>query len=51
MCGGKTRYRDESAAELAIRNSEWAREDGGGPLRTYRCDYCGRWHLTSQPPR
>lgn len=51
MCGGKTRYKDEAAAELAIVRSEWARDGEGSPLRTYRCDYCGRWHLTSQPPR
>ncbi len=50
MCEGKTRYKDEAAADLAIRNIEWA-EGKQGMLRTYRCEYCGRWHLTSQVDR
>ena len=51
MCAGKTRYRDEAAAQVALHNIEWDQSDSGGSLRTYRCDYCDRWHLTSQPRR
>lgn len=50
MCEGKTRYKDEAAADLAISNIEWD-EGKQGMLRTYRCDYCSRWHLTSQVDR
>ncbi len=51
MCDGKARYKDQAAADLAARNIEWGEDRGGIPLRTYSCDYCGRWHLTSQPRR
>ena len=50
MCGGKTRYKDQAAAEFAIDDLEWD-QPSKGSLRTYRCEYCGRWHLTSQAPR
>lgn len=46
MCVGKKRYKDQAAAQLVINNLEWGGETEG--LRTYRCEYCGRWHLTSQ---
>jgi hypothetical protein len=51
MCTGKARHKDEAAAEQAARRSEWAEDRDGAPLRSYRCDYCGRWHLTSRAPR
>lgn len=50
MCEGKKRYRDQAAADLAVRNIEWD-QGSRGSLRTYRCEYCGRWHLTSQVDR
>lgn len=50
MCTGKTRYRDEAAATAALRAiAPWGEADSGAALRAYRCDYCGRWHLTSRP--
>ena len=51
MCTGKERHKDQAAAEQAMRRAEWSGDRGGPPLRTYRCDYCDRWHLTSQSPR
>jgi hypothetical protein len=51
MCTGKTRHKDQAAADLAARRSEWVEDRDGAPLRSYCCDYCGRWHLTSQAAR
>ena len=41
----KKRYNTEKDAETAILLSE--KPD----LRTYRCDACGGWHLTSTPSK
>ena len=53
MCTGKKRFKDEAAARAALHAiAPWGRSDDGSlELRTYRCDYCQRWHFTSQPPR
>jgi hypothetical protein len=54
MCTGKKRFKDEAAAMQALHVMDpWGRDDEGDAagLRVYRCDYCHRWHLTSQPPR
>ena len=52
MCTGKERHKDQAAAEQAMRRAEWSGDRGSAPvLRTYRCYYCDRWHLTSQSPR
>jgi len=51
MCSGKERHKDEAAAEQAMRRAEWSGDRGRPALRAYQCDYCGRWHLTSQVPR
>ena len=32
MCTGKTRHKDQAAAELAARRSEWADDGSGAPL-------------------
>ena len=51
MCTGKKRFKDEASATRALHALDpWGREIGGA-LRVYRCDYCGRWHFTSQPAR
>ena len=50
MCTGKASHKDQAAADEAVRRSEWD-QSGGPALRSYQCDYCGRWHLTSQPSR
>ena len=52
MCTGKKRFKDEAAATFALHNLMHVDEDGrGGPVRVYRCEYCERWHLTSQQAR
>lgn len=50
MCTGKKRFKDEAAALAALHAiAPWGRPEEGGPeLRAYRCDYCQRWHFTSQ---
>jgi hypothetical protein len=47
---GKRMYADESEANstAAHRMSE---ERGPAQLSTYKCEYCGAWHLTSKKPR
>ncbi|HWI86924.1 MAG TPA: hypothetical protein VNT42_11465 [Sphingomonas sp.] len=40
-CARKTRFATEADSVLAMRSS-------GLPLRPYRCDRCGRFHLTSR---
>lgn len=51
MCTGKKRFKDEAAATRALHVLDpWGRDSDAG-LRVYRCDYCGRWHFTSQPAR
>lgn len=44
-------YRDEIAAKLAlakVRHKDSSRRPKT-EARTYRCDRCHRWHLTSKP--
>ena len=47
-CERKKRYSSESEAKLAIRDCE---RHGSRDLHTYRCPYCGGWHLTHKPTR
>ena len=47
-CERKKRYSCESEAKLAIRDCE---RQGSRDLHTYRCPYCGGWHLTHKPTR
>lgn len=39
ICLKKRSYRSEEEASMALRTSDL-------PLRTYRCDRCGLFHLT-----
>ena len=46
---GKTRYRDQLAAQIAL--ARIARHDerrATAPFRAYPCPHCHGWHLTSQ---
>lgn len=43
---GKMMYRDRLAAQIVLAG-RYARDKG--EIREYRCNLCGRWHLTSQP--
>ena len=53
MCGAKKRDKDEAAARFAIEYlvEPEPRRGGSAELRAYRCEYCDRWHLTSQTTR
>lgn len=41
MCGRKVKHRSAWAAQLAIDNCPFDKEF----LNTYRCLYCGKWHV------
>lgn len=41
VCARKVRYRSEAEAQAAAQAASV-------PLRHYRCDRCGRFHLTSR---
>jgi len=41
ICARKARYRSEQDALLVARKADI-------PLRSYRCDRCGLYHLTSR---
>ena len=45
-CASKMRYATRADAMDAIAACE---EHGRRGLSTYRCPYCGGWHLTSHP--
>lgn len=45
-CASKNRYSSHTDAEEAIR---LCAEHGTRGLRSYKCRYCGGWHLTSKP--
>jgi hypothetical protein len=47
MCYTKDRYPSVESAELTITRRKTCTKK---LLRVYRCDYCGGYHLTSQPP-
>lgn len=49
---GKRMYGSERLAEDVLLES-WVRydyRDHSGPVAVYRCDDCGRYHLTSKGP-
>ena len=41
ICKAKLRFADEAAARTAAAGAGWL-------LRPYRCDRCGRFHLSSR---
>jgi hypothetical protein len=45
---GKRCYKTKAEALFVARN-RMAEDDGPSGLRTYRCEYCSFWHLTSRP--
>ena len=47
-CESKNRYSSRSEAQAAITACA---EHGTKGLHSYRCQYCGGWHLTSKPVR
>ena len=49
---GKVRFPDQHAAQLALVDAAMARNRGKAKrreCRTYQCETCGAWHLTSHP--
>jgi hypothetical protein len=52
---GKTAYPDEGTAEEALgairAENERMAPGRREPTRTYECDHCADWHLTSKPAR
>lgn len=51
---GKARHASEEDADELIRIIATKRLEKGKPpqaLRSYRCPFCGFWHLTSAPKR
>lgn len=46
----KTRYRSRGAADAALRSiRKRGDHHGKKPTRSYLCELCSGWHLTSQP--
>jgi hypothetical protein len=51
---GKRMYRGTIDAARALGRAKQARSlwnDGPEPVRSYRCPFCSRYHLTHQPDR
>ena len=47
----KVKYPDQLAAKMSLANiSRYGREEKHGkiPIREYKCEFCNRYHLTSQ---
>ena len=51
-CNGKRCYGSSKAARAILNLAKRSRRLHGGPtqipIRTYHCDDCGFWHLSSQ---
>jgi hypothetical protein len=45
---GKRMYANEREAKATAAHRMAEKETGPAQLRTYRCLYCGTWHLTSK---
>lgn len=54
---GKDRYPDKLECDLAIadiqrsNNHHRRRKYRDEPSRSYECNFCSSWHMTSQPER
>ena len=50
MCAtsGKRMYANEGEAKATAAHQMRGSEAGSVKLRTYKCIYCGAWHLTSK---
>jgi len=44
---GKRMYANEAVAKAAATH-QMSKESAPAQLRTYKCLYCGAWHLTSK---
>jgi len=45
-----TKYKAEKAMSLIWKN-HWLNNARKKPCATYKCEICGKWHLTSQARR
>lgn len=45
---GKRMYANEQEAKATAKHRMAEKETGPTQLRTYKCPYCGAWHLTSK---
>jgi hypothetical protein len=45
---GKRMYANEREAKATTAHRMAEKETGPAQLRTYKCLYCGTWHLTSK---
>lgn len=53
ICAGKAAYDSMNAAtkiakEINKRKYLRGRNHNHAPARAYKCDFCGKWHLTGQ---
>ena len=50
---GKTEFKSPGSAQKGLRSVQRStrkkRQHGRIPIRFYRCESCGNWHLTSEP--
>lgn len=47
-CSSKATYESRELAHAAAVQSEWAGGEKAINLSSYRCKFCGRWHLSRQ---
>jgi hypothetical protein len=50
-CGGKNCYASKKEAETAGREQELSDLKNETKISVYRCQFCGKWHLTSALPK
>lgn len=48
---GKVRFRNKLDAKIAMASTQRAKGSNREENRTYRCEMCHGWHLTSQKRR
>jgi hypothetical protein len=51
ICTSKTRFATQESAERALERALTERTTHHKPVRTYPCELCSGWHLTSRQPR